>query len=213
VHFLHIGKNAGTAVKAALADMPSGNLRVVMHTHGVRMIDLPHGDKFFFVVRDPVARFVSGFTARQRNDLPRWFSEWSAGEARAFNRFSTPAELGLALAGSEAERSAAVDAMQSIEHVRTSYWYWFHSERAFRRREHNVLWIGFQETFSEQLPHLGERLGVPDIVLPTGVAANQSGSEVDELPESARAALAEWYRRDYEFLALCRETADRLALS
>ena len=29
------------------------------------------------------------------------------------------------------------------------------------------------------------------------------------LPPEARAALTEWYRRDYEFLDLCRELAAR----
>jgi hypothetical protein len=213
VHFLHIGKNAGTALKAALTDVPTGNLRVVMHPHGVRMVDLPHGDSFFFIVRDPIARFQSGFLARQRHDQPRFYSEWTEAEERAFNRFSTPAELGFALTGSVADRAAAEEALRSIEHVRSSYWDWFGSPRAFHRREKRILWIGFQESLAAQLPLLGERLGIGELVLPSGVAANESVKDAEELPDGARAALEVWYHREYEFVALCREAAERLALS
>jgi hypothetical protein len=122
-HFLHPGKTAGTAMKQALQDAGQPpNYRLQLHTHGVRMADLPRGDKFFFVVRDPVDRFVSGFYSRQRQGRPRFVRPWSEGEARAFRRFSTPQELADALSSTGDERASAVDALESIEHVRTSYW-------------------------------------------------------------------------------------------
>jgi hypothetical protein len=171
------------------------------------MKDLPRGDKFFFVVRDPVDRFVSGFSGRQRQGLPRHRNPWSAAEARAFARFSSPQELADALAAEGADRAAAVDALTSIDHVRTSYWYWFANPEAFRRRWNDVLFVGFQETLDDQLPVLAERLGLESLEVPSDdVKANRTmGSRDDVLTPGGREVLASWYVRDYEFVALCRE--------
>jgi len=205
-HFLHIGKCAGTAVKQAFIDAPEPTeYHVVMHTHGIRMIDLPRGDKFFFVVRDPVDRFVSGFSSRLREDAPRFRSPWTPAEARAFAIFSTPNDVGLALAGSGEERAAAAGVLRSIEHVRTSYWDWFANPAAVRRREGDILWIGFQETLDVQIADLAESLGVPELRLPAEHAAANRSQPGNDLTPTAREALADWYGRDYEFLALCHE--------
>jgi hypothetical protein len=207
-HFLHPGKTAGTAVKFALKNAPEPtNYHVRMHTHGVRMTDLPRGDKFFFVVRDPVDRFVSGFAGRQRQGRPRHEHPWSPDEARAFARFSSPQDLADALAGEGADRAAAVEALTSIDHVRTSYWYWFADPATFRRRWNDVLFVGFQETLDDQLPVLAERLGLVSLQVPSDdVKANRTTkSTADVLTADGRAVLAEWYASDYEFVALCRE--------
>jgi len=205
-HFLHPGKTAGTAMKQALraAARPS-RYRLRLHTHGVRMSDLPRGDKFFFVVRDPVDRFVSGFYSRQRQGRPRYERPWSEDEARAFGHFSTPQQLADALAGEASARAQAIDALGSIEHVRTSYWYWFADPVTFRNRWNDVLFVGFQESLDDDLAVLADRLGIESLTLPSGdVAAHRSGAQ-EPLSDTARAALADWYRADYEFVDLCRE--------
>jgi Sulfotransferase family len=212
-HFLHIGKSAGTAMKRALQDAPEPSLyRVVVHTHGVRMVDVPRIDELFFIVRDPIDRFVSGFDSRLRKGEPRFHIPWNEAEARAFADFPSPVELGLALAGRGAERARAELAMRSIGHVRSSYWDWFGSPRAFRRRENDILWIGFVEGLDEQMPELARRLGLPALELPSDdVTAHRSAKKDKlELPAQARDALAAWYRRDYEFLDLCRDLAARI---
>jgi len=211
-HFLHVGKNAGSALKRGLRDAPQGtHFDVALHPHGVRMMDLPRGDKFFFVVRDPIDRFLSGFSSRQRQGAPRFHQAWTEGEARAFSRFLDPNALGSALASEGAERDAAIDALRSIEHVRTSYWDWFGNPSTFLRRERNVLWIGFVETLDAQLPNLANRLGLDEISLPSDdKLAHRSSSQPHPLEAPARNALAAWYARDYEFIALCREMARRL---
>jgi hypothetical protein len=211
-HFLHIGKNAGTAIKRALREGPEpARYRVALHTHGVRMRDLPRGDKFFFVVRDPVDRFVSAFYSRQRQGAPRFHQPWTEGEARAFARFAEPEAVGLALAGGGAERAAAVDALRSIEHLRSSYWDWFESADQLRRRQHDILWIGFAEALDSQLDALAAQLGLAAITLPrddTSAHRRATGPET-ALPDAARDALREWYAADYDFVRLCREIAPR----
>lgn len=209
-HFLHPGKTAGTAVKFALGDAPpSPRFDVLVHTHGVRMVDLPRRDMFFFVVRDPVDRFVSGFSSRQRQGRPRHNTPWTPDERRAFERFDTPQALADALGGTGAGREAAVEAMSSIQHVRASYWYWFGDETAFDRRADRVLFVGFQECLDDQLPVLAERLGLPGLHVPADdVTANRSTAVKPALTDEARSVMAEWYAADYRFVDRCREIAN-----
>jgi hypothetical protein len=207
-HFIHIGKTAGSAIRRALRDAPrSPTYDIARHTHGVRLADLPRGDTFFFVVRDPIDRFVSGFYSRLREGAPKYVDPWTAEEARAFARFPTPSALGLGLAGSGVERAAAGDAMRSIGHVRTSYWDWFGSESALRRRSGDLLFVGYQEMLDEQMPHLARCLSLPGLELPRDPAvAHRTSEDVDRaLAPDARAALERWYEREFEFVALCRE--------
>lgn len=46
VHFLHIGKTGGTAIRAALKDIENGGeYEIVLHNHGVSLSDIPRGQK------------------------------------------------------------------------------------------------------------------------------------------------------------------------
>ena len=123
VHFLHVRKTGGNAINAALAPhRTSGTFRIELHSHSTTMNDVPVGTPFFFVVRDPVDRYVSGFYSRQRQGQPRNSQPWTPLEAIAFERFSTANELAEAI-GRDPQADAA---MASIGHVRSSYWDWFH---------------------------------------------------------------------------------------
>lgn len=209
-HFLHVEKAGGTAIKAALraAAGDRAAYHVVRHTHGVRMQDLPRSDHFFFVVRDPLERFVSGFLDRQRCGRPRYDRPWTRDEARAFARFRTPDELGRALGRDGAEREAAVEAMRTIEHVRRPLTYWLGGVEALSRRLDRVLYIGVQDTLDQTVPVLGERLGLAGLTLPTDpVAANRATGGARELSEEAAEAITDWYRADVELVAYCRSVA------
>src|SRR5262245_41319225 len=119
VHFLHVGKTGGTALKHALA--LTAVSRVVLHDHTTTLAAIPPGQFVIFFLQEPLSRFVSGFYSRQRQGQPRYFSPWSEDEARAFGRFGTPSDLAAALSSaSDEERAAAAAAMTSIQHVRDS---------------------------------------------------------------------------------------------
>ena len=70
VHFLHIGKTGGTAIKAALKAYPPA-VTLHVHPHRFALADVPRGERVFFFVRDPLSRFVSAFHSRKRRGLPR----------------------------------------------------------------------------------------------------------------------------------------------
>jgi hypothetical protein len=204
VHFLHIGKTGGTAVKAALPAAVTPRYRLLLHTHDATLGDVPPGDKLFFFVRDPLSRFVSGFYSRQRQGHPRYLSPWSEGERVAFSRFTTPNGLADALDSSDS-RSArqAQHAMRSIQHVRDSYWQWFGNPTHLQQRMDDVLFIGSQERLEADFNELCMYLGFAENTrLPTDpVQAHRNPPDLDRgLSTQAKANLAIWYRRDYELL-------------
>ncbi len=69
IHFIHIGKTGGTAVKYALQDYNATVLgcryEIILHNHNFKLKDIPIGEKFFFFVREPIDRFISGFYSRK----------------------------------------------------------------------------------------------------------------------------------------------------
>jgi Sulfotransferase family len=231
VHMLHIGKTGGTAIKASLRENADRtrlvrshagtiikasywqtsqrrNLEFRLYSHGYTLRDVPVGEKLFFFVRDPLARFVSGFYSRLRQGQPRVMNPWNPTEAVAFARFQTPNALATALASRDSStRAAAEAAMRGITHVGSSYWDWFHELAYFERRLDDVLLIGFQETLDSDFETLKSLLNLPSHVrLPTdAVASHRSPPGFDRtLDATSQAVLREWYARDYEFIELCR---------
>ncbi|HVO49260.1 MAG TPA: sulfotransferase family 2 domain-containing protein [Steroidobacteraceae bacterium] len=210
VHFLHIGKTGGTAVKHALNEFGRSSPRyvIVLHPHQTRLRDIPAGEKFFFFLRDPASRFVSGFFSRQRQGRPRYFFPWTQEEQAAFEHFATPNQLAAALSSPDAdERTRAQAAMKNIEHVRDSYWTWFENEEYFRSRLPDALFVGFQESLDEDFQTLKSILSLPDrLSLPAdSILAHKNPSGLDvSLDEAAIANLKSWYAEDYRFIDLCR---------
>ena len=75
IHFLHIGKNAGSHVwrLAAQVNRSQTRLRFKKQGHEKKLIDIPRMAQYFFCTRDPVTRFVSSFhqASRRRPTGPR----------------------------------------------------------------------------------------------------------------------------------------------
>src|SRR5215469_6421945 len=99
IHFLHIGKNAGTQIKfvAQQINQNDENCRIVTHPHEVKLGHLPQGARYFFSIRNPLTRFKSAFYSRKRKGLPRFFLDWSAEEKQVFSSFEHANDLAEAL--------------------------------------------------------------------------------------------------------------------
>ena len=209
VHFLHLGKTGGTALKHAVRGVPGDVLprAIHLHRHVVTLRDIPGGERFFFFVRDPVSRFVSGFHSRQRQGRPRHFRRWRPEEEAAFGLFHTPDHLARSLSSPDTgERARAEAAMRGIAHVRDSCWKWFESEDYFLSRLPDLFFIGFQATLSQDFEILKRKLGLPaDVTLPTGeVEAHRNPPGLDRtLQAESIANLQGWYAEDFRFLDLC----------
>jgi hypothetical protein len=209
LHFLHVGKTGGTAIKRALRrsglpETPYGPIE--LHRHRFRMREVPPDDFFFFCVRDPVARFLSGYYSRQTKGQPRYYSEWTDGERAAFEAFPTPQRLADALAGDdEGERRLAESAMKDIRHLRLMSRYVGTPEQLEARVDH-IVYIGRQETLGTDFQQIKALLGLPtDAKLPSSrVRAHRRDPSRDTaLDDAAVRALREWYARDYELIRYC----------
>ena len=206
-HLLHIGKTGGSAIKSALEGC-KGAYELVLHDHRTTLEQVPRGDRFFFVLRDPLERFVSGFYSRQRQGQPLYKSPWSPEEEHAFARFGTADSLGQALSShDQEERSQALAAMRAIQHVRDSYWAWFDDEGYFESRLDDLLAVLWLPDLDATFPRLCELLGIsPAPALPhDDLRAHRNPAGLDRgLSEPARLALEEWYRADQAFVDRCR---------
>jgi hypothetical protein len=215
LHFLHIGKTGGTAIKHALGPLAAtGNPK--LHPHRVRLSDIPAGEDVFFVLRDPLARFTSAFYSRKREGQPRYFVPWSPDEAAAFGRFATPDELASALSSqSAAARRKAEQAMRVIPHVNSRYWSWLVGAEYLASRAEDVRFIGLQESLTADFAALRGLLRIPDSVqLPDDdTDAHRNPVSVDRtLGAQAVRNLSAWYREDYAALRQCRRLAQERQL-
>jgi hypothetical protein len=212
-HFLHVGKTGGTAVKTALEPLAgSGPFTLMLHKHPFTLAKVPDGEVFFFALRDPIERFVSGFYCRQRQGWPRYHQPWSPYEKLAFARFTSANALALALSSpDEDERVAAERAMRSVQHL-GSVWRWFGNEEEFKAREPFLLKVLFADQLDQDFNDLVGKLGLEAFhpVLPhDDVNSYRAPSNPDPLDDEAVESLRRWYRRDYEFLELCRNLQGR----
>lgn len=185
IHFLHIGKTGGSAIKEALKRAISSqddykhtkrikdNVpwkinqlsayfdEIILHGHGSTLHNIPDSDFFFLCIRNPISRYVSGFYSRKRQGRPRYNIPWTSGEEKAFKLFETPNELGEALTSSnEDRRRSANKAFKSIRHVKTSLAKWTISKEFFKSRESKLVMILRQETLSTDFKILLKRMQI-----------------------------------------------------
>jgi hypothetical protein len=218
LHFIHIGKTGGTAIKRALRranlaywreedaekfpETPYG--RIELHDHSFRMRDVPPDDYAFFCLRDPVDRFMSAFYSRLNKGQPRYYVEWTDAERQAFEAFPVPQRLASALAVDDGdERSLAEWALRNIRHMGYQQRY-LGSPRQVRSRQ--VVYIARQETLATDWKQIKSALQLPpEAKLPTvSKRAHRRDPSLDTtLDDPAIAALRKWYRRDYMLLAYC----------
>jgi len=215
IHFLHIGKTGGTAVKYALRSYTETDKYLLkLHGHHTRLRNVPEKEYVIFFLRDPISRFVSAFYSRKRQGRPRHDMPWKPGEQEVFERYATPNQLALALSSvNEEERASAVSAMWCVQHIKESYWDWFENEAYFRSRQSDIFFVGFQECLQAHFELLRLKLELPsEVQLPTDdVQAHRNSTDVDRsLHETAILNLKNWYQADYRFIKLCQEMFDHL---
>jgi hypothetical protein len=205
VHFLHIGKTAGTAMRHALSPYLTcvRGTEIVLHPHETTLADIPIGEKAVFVLRNPVDRFVSGFNSRHRRGPPHHV-DWNLAEATAFKNFATPNDLAAGLSASDAgERVRALSAMRGIRHVNTFYADWLQNLDYVRARRPDILWVGLTGRLSEDFDELLKTLGLPShCSLPQDRVTAHRRLDTDPiwLSELAASNVRTWYAGDYAFM-------------
>jgi hypothetical protein len=215
LNVLHIGKTGGTALKHVLKEhAAASDYQLLFRGHEVTLADVPRGEQFMFLIRDPLTRFVSAFNGRLREDRPRYHYPWREEERVAFAIFKTPDQLAVTLSSDDArEREQAEAAMHGIGHVNTPYTFWFPDNGAFRARLPDVFFIGLQDRLDDDFEQLRRRLGLPEgATMPRDeTVAHKTPAGFDaQLSEHGRANLERWYGFDIAFVQLCRELAPQV---
>lgn len=195
IHVLHIGKTGGTAIKSALEAHQD---KFKLHDHSIRLSDCPPGEMVFFAVRHPVDRFVSSFNSRLRKGLPRYFYEWTAGEAAAFRNFPTANDLAEGLSTrNPLRRHRARRAMQNIRHVKRRFDYWLGSPEYLISRRSDIV-IGDIVTLQSDFTQLMCLAGLKPVNLPSDpVVIHKTPETMDRhLSDAARLNVSSWYAPD-----------------
>ncbi len=208
IHFIHIGKTGGTAIKNALKNekKPFVNQKyiIISHPHFIGLEHVLRNEKAFFFVRNPVDRFVSGFYSRKRKGMPHIYNEWRKEEAIAFEKFDTPNQLALGLASSNKTlRNQAQRGMKSIGHLKTSYWDWFQNTRLIDKKIDNIIFVGSQKNLNSDFEKLRDILEISkDYQLPKNETKRHKNPEsLDKrLDLQSVNNIKWWYEKDFYFL-------------
>ena len=179
--YLHIPKTGGSGVDDLLSSLAQQGTACP--------VKLGHGWKFnkairrfpkmsvSFVLRDPVERMVSGFWSRMRMGRPRNNSMWSPAEAIAFTYFHHPRDLFLALIGEdERDKSAALFALDAIQHLRFNYRYYFKSVKMLEKKRDRIGIVGNIDRMDDFLIRFAEHAGLD----PKSVEENYCRAHVGE---------------------------------
>jgi hypothetical protein len=212
IHYLHIGKTAGTQIKllSEKIDEALSHAHLVMHKHHVALADLPPDEEFFFSIRHPQARFKSGFYSRKRKGAPRHYSEWSPHEERAFTQFEHANDLAEALSD-PALKTSAMCAMKTIRHTAQMQVSWFDRAGYFldvRPPIHIIRQEHFDRDFATFCTKLG-LASVPEIASDPVKAHRNSYEGIPPLSDFAKANLATWYDQDIQFYKMCNDWVEK----
>lgn len=207
IRYLHIGKTAGTQIRHLIERVNARAGRELMRRerHRVTLDDIPRDARYFFSVRRPVGRFVSGFYSRKRKGLPRVHSPWSEAEAWAFARFDHANDLAEALFAPGDDGRRALAAIKSIQHTYRNQVDWLdqHGAALFVRPP---VWIVRQQHFAGDVETLLHRLGLDGAgafaASPDARHANDYAG-TPPLSGRARANLERWYAQDIAFYDAC----------
>jgi len=176
--------------------------------HNFRLLDLPKENKYFFSIRNPASRFISGFYSRKRKGQPRIYSEWSDHEIVAFQKFEHANELAEDLFLSGSRGISARQAIKSISHTGMQQIDWF--QRCAYLEVQPPLTIIRQEFFNKDMQRLLDLLDVGlDISgLLTEDKMQAHSNNYDQCPNLSDLAIAnleKWYIQDYMFYERCEE--------
>jgi len=209
LHFLHIGKAAGTQIRylSKQVNRQQRDWKIVKHAHTKHLRDIPPDAAYFFSIRDPLTRFVSGFYSRKRMGRPRLNHRWNDHEKWVFNTFDHANDLAEALFTEGRPGLDATAAMTGVGHLAQNQIDWFESCGALFAIRPPV-WIVRQEHFDDDWATLMRRIGFTGTFATAEdeIRAHRNDyTGIPPLSPLAKRNLAAWYARDIAFRALCED--------
>jgi hypothetical protein len=213
INFLHIGKTAGTQIKyiSNQVNKKSSNTKIIKHAHQVILSDLPRDEEYFFSIREPIARFKSGFYSRKRKGRPRNNCEWNAGEKIAFSTFEHANDLAEKIYDEDELGKLARGAINSITHCAKKQVEWFFGVNDFLN-ERKPIWIISQESFSSDIEKLLSLIGFEDRVMITKDPVESHMNNYLNTPDLSPVSienLKKWYQEDFLLYESCLEWKEK----
>jgi len=196
LHFLHLGKTGGTTIRSAVGDRSLGKFRMrdkIFWKYYPKVVfhyDVPQAfqklPNLFFFIRDPIARYKSGFEYSKRilisNEKTMHNESFAADPAtrkqleNLFEQFSSFEEWISCLSKTEDndKHDFATRLKEAIPHLRMDYTYYFKDLQNVRKHSSKVIFIGRQETFTDDIKALYNLIGInsskhQDLILNAGV--------------------------------------------
>ena len=212
IAFLHIGKNAGIQVMNVAVKLKDYGVNIHRLGHKVKLSQLPNDAKYFFSVRKPESRFLSGFYSRKRKGQPRMYREWSEHEAVAFSLFEHANDLAENLFSEGDIGKKARMAIKSISHTGMQQVDWF--QRCAFIDQQPPLTIIRQENFVSDMQRLLNLLNidvdVTSMITKDKITAHRNDyKETPPLSDVALKNLREWYIQDCYFYEMCEDFLQR----
>ena len=213
LHFLHIGKNAGTEITRYIdrINLVSADFEIVRHGHDFFMHRLCKDNDnpgYFFSIRNPISRFKSAFYGRKRQGKPRYDNAlWSSDEALAFKEFAHATELAEALFRRDDLGRKALAAVKSIRHTAQNQTDWFYCFGHFLDLKPPIAIIR-QENFQEDMTNFQRKINLPDPFLLNQDAVLSHKNNYDGTPDLSPTAvenLMRWYCQDIAFYEMCED--------
>jgi hypothetical protein len=196
IHYLHIGKTGGTSIVHHLKEINAEvntPYQFCFYQHQVHLTHLPKNQLYFFSLRDPISRFVSGFysTKNQNKGVP-----WTQLETTAFNFFPEANFLAESLSDTTVWGGRAHDAMRAIKHVSDFQCSWLEPQALIEK--YPPMQVLFQETLEADFNAMLSKLSLP----PLSMTLQNKAVEQSLQPLSATAIdnLKIWYSRDFNFI-------------
>ncbi len=212
VHFLHIRKNAGTSIANSLIKknqfrlfnnvVIQNKVAFLLHNHGFTLLSVKEDEFCFFVIREPVSRYISGFNSRLRKGAPTNYNEWSKLEEKYFSIYTTAEELASDLSSNDIGlKQQAQQAIQSIGHINTFQLDWVVDLNYLRKRRKSILFVARQKFLDHDLNLGFQQLGLKwenanNEVESHAAPANQN----KQLSDDSKEIIRNWYSKDYDLM-------------
>lgn len=208
IAFLHIGKNGGTQIINIFSKLNDYRFNIKKQNHHIKLFDIPENCRYFFSIRKPVTRFVSGFYSRLRKGKPRIFVEWTDEEKFAFNNFKSANDLAESIFLDNENGEKARIAITSIGHISHHQIDWFKEFSFLENRP--PLFIIRQEKLTDDINQLLRLLNVKEdaknLVDENPIISHRNDyTYVQPLSDLAIKNLNKWYIRDNFFYNMCEK--------
>ena len=205
--YLHISKTGGTQIRLLFDQIANSGVNLKAFGHAKKLTDISDETPYFFSIRMPVSRFVSGFYERKRQGGRAYPNRWSQCESLSFARFEHANELAESLFKVGKVGRAARESIASISHTASHQVDQFSRAGCFLRERPPVA-IVRQEAFEDDLQWLFDELGVRVSLqsLLTRDASKARITDYAEIPDLSALAVQNietWYARDVWFYRDC----------